>query len=222
MFGPIMHFTVGEHSIKMAPIKRDEMELFIADGGMQSHTVTRYLGMQIAPTIDDELEWFDRVRKDSTSRSWGIYVLQEDQWLLIGNTALHNMDGKTFPLAISGCQIFRPEFWGLGIVGCCHRARTMYAFDQLNLSTVRSSVMAGNDASLKALERVGYVRVGLERNQSFRDGRWLHKRNLEMVNPSKEAWCSWWHGEHIPNSFRSARTKTLQALEWAHQNVKLL
>ncbi len=222
MFGSIMQFAANQHNIKLAPISKDEVNQFVTDGGMQLNSVTRYLNGLVCPVLEDEYEWYEKARIDRTSITWGVYVEVKKEWRLIGTTALHLMTDKPYKGAVSGFMIFRPEWWGKGIATHCHRARTMYAFDKLNLTVVRSAVMTANEASRKAIERIGYVQVSIERNAGFSDGRWLHMRNFEMVNPSRLPWQSWWHGENPGKAFREARKRTLAALEWARANVELL
>jgi RimJ/RimL family protein N-acetyltransferase len=221
MFGPIMEFEVGELNIRLAPLSREVMPEFIANGGMQSHPVTQYLGRRFAPVLEDEFEYFDRMRKDETAVAWGIYVRVNDEWLLIGNTSLEDLHHvKGIHRGRSGIVIFRPEWWGKGIAKHAHRARTVYAFDHLNMNVVRSAVFNGNDGSLKALQQVGYVQVALERNEQFLNGEWVDKLDLEMVNPSKMGWLIWFHGRPVPTAFRRARPKTQAALEWAREHVR--
>jgi RimJ/RimL family protein N-acetyltransferase len=232
MFGPIMEFPVGDLVVRMAPLKRSDMPEFVKNGGMQRYSVSKYLAVNFAPVEEDEYEWFDKVRADKTSRAWGVYVRPEQsgedgaelpEWELVGTSALHDIASPYgLATAVSGFQIFKPEYWNRGIASRCHMARAMYGFDMLNLTAIRSAVMEGNEASYKALQKLGYVHVHSDRNESFRDGQWLHKHNFLLVNPAQDAWRNWWHGEESPPNFRGARTRALDALEWAHGNVTLL
>ena len=74
-FGPIMRFKVGDLDIELAPLTHESMSEFVNlshGGGMQRHQVTRYLGRRLAPTVEDEHEWFDKTRADRTSIVWGM------------------------------------------------------------------------------------------------------------------------------------------------------
>lgn len=220
-FGPIMRFRVGELQIELAPLKREDIPSFIDNGGMQSHIVTKYLGRRLAPTLEDEYEWFDKTRSDQSSIIWGIYVVDGAKRLLVGNTGLHHVGEGVMRYAVTGCMIFQPEYWGKGIAGCAHRARTWYTFTQVQppIVQLRSAVMDGNNASQKALENVGYVPVFYERNDGYVDGKIIGKTSLDCVNPLGHAWASWWHGDPVPKRYRLARLRTLQAFDWAHEHV---
>jgi len=161
-------------SIELAPIQKSEMDSFIKDGGMQSYEVTKFLGLTTAPVSEDEAEWFDKVRSDMGSVTWGIYVIDDDgSRTLIGSTSLHGLDNqgtRPYFTATSGYLVVKPEYWGKGIAGACHRARTMYAFDMLGLVMIRSAAITHNEGSWRALQSVGYVIMGSDRMHGYYQG----------------------------------------------------
>lgn len=222
-FGATMRMKVGELTIELAAIPKSLAGEFVAgDGGMQLHSVHRYLSHRTAPTVQDEEEWYDKVRQNKDELAWGIWVVDGDKRTLIGNTALFNIEGTHFRQATSGSLIFRQEYWGKGIASAIHKARTWYAFNQLGLTRIKSAVVDGNHGSRKALERTGYSLVYVERNELFVDGTHRHMNCLECLNPRPESWNRWWHGEHPPKLAREARQRTLTALSWADEHVTLL
>lgn len=228
-FGPIMRFQVGELQIELAPLTRESMSEFVDithGGGMQRHTVTRYLGRRNAPVLEDEYEWFDKVRADTSNFVWGIWVVEDDTRTLIGNSSLNEIgvDGHSgfIRQATSGSQIFRPEYWGKGIAGSAHKARTWYAFTQLGLHRIKSAVIQGNEGSSRALLRSGYTYVFTERNEQYVDGKLLHMDCYECLNPLDMFWRQWWHGDRPPADSVRARQLTRDALAWAEQYVTLM
>ncbi len=227
-FGPIMRFVVDELQVELAPLTRESMSEFVAydhGGGMQRHSVTRYLGRRLAPVLEDEHEWFDKVRADQSSVIWGIWVVENGERRLIGNSGLHGIgqDGSAgfIRQATSGSMIFRPEYWGRGIASAGHKARTWYAFEHLGLHRIKSAVVRGNGGSSKALGRSGYLFVYTERNEHFVDGQLCHMDCYECLNPLDLFWRQWWHGDRAPAAAHQARRVTLRAMEWAKENVEL-
>lgn len=227
-FGPIMRLKVGEFNIELAPLTRESMSEFVNlthGGGMQRYSVTRYLGRQIAPVLEDETDWFDKVRKDATSIVWGIWMIDGDNRTLIGNSSLNGIgeDGHSgfIRQTTSGSMIFRPEYWGKGIASAAHKARTWYAFQHLGLHRIKSAVIQGNGGSSKALGRSGYTYVYTERNETFVDGELRHLDCFECLNPLDLFWKQWWHGDRPPQASLNARKLTLDTLKWAEENVKL-
>lgn len=70
----------GPH-IELAPLTSESVQECISyehGGGMQRHGVTRYLGMGMAPTAEDEQEWFDKICKDQHKLVWGIWLIEND------------------------------------------------------------------------------------------------------------------------------------------------
>lgn len=221
-FGPIMRFSVGELQIELAPLTKEVVSEFV-NPGMQQASITRYLKMRSAPVLEDELEWFEKVRAEKDSLVWGIWVVEGENRTLIGNSALHEIainHGKMHQ-ATSGSLIFRKEYWGKGIASAAHKARTWYAFHELGLHRIMSAVIHGNEGSLKALTRSGYTLVYVERNTVFADGQIRHQNNLECLNPRDPFWSQWWHGEKPTAEAIEARRLTRKALAWAEANVEL-
>lgn len=221
-FGPIMRLRAGELHIELAPLSRNDMPRYIENGGMQSHTVTQFLGRRTAPVLEDEHEWFDKTRTDKNVVMWGIWVNGKGGRTLIGSSSLHNIDDWNLRICVSGSVIFEPSYWGKGIGSHCHKARTWYGFRQLRLDAIRSSALLCNERSWRALVGSGYAQVGIVRNSRFVNGRFEHELNLECINPDPHVWRQWWHGDRVPAVFQQARKNTQAALEWADAHVQLL
>lgn len=223
MFGPIMRFkTHKDLQIEMAPLKRELMGEFVQDGGMQSYEVLKFLGRSSAAVLEDEYDWYDKTREGKDDIIWGIYVIEGDKKMLVGTTGLHDINGTAYSpckSATSGFMIFRPEYWGRGIAGACHRARTMYAFDILGLVCIRSRVIFENTASRRAVESVGYAIHHTDRMGGLYKGEPRQDYALLCINPDKYVWGYWWRGVKPAKKWRDARVKTTAAMAWARTNV---
>ena len=218
-FGPIIRFTVSDIKIELAPLTKQSVQEFIVDGGLQTHSVHRYL-TTTAQVAEDEDEWFEKTRVDKASITWGIWDISDGR-KLIGSSALHGIGGETILQATSGSLIFRPEYWGKGIASAAHKARTWYGFNQLGLTRIKSGVLDGNVGSWKALERSGYTLVYIERNEKFVDGRYVDQLCLECINPDPIRWTLWWGTRRPTRKALEARKRTRNALSWAEDHVSL-
>ena len=227
-FGPIMRLKAGELTIELAPLTKEVMGEFINlehGGGMQRLEVRRYTSSVTAPVLEDEYDWFEKTRQSKDSIVWGIWVIEDDKRILIGNTSLFSFSeghAKLILQATSASMIFRQEYWGRGIASSIHKARTWFAFQHLGLHRVKSAVIQGNVGSLKALSRSGYSLVYVERNEQFVSGQLRHLDCLECLNPNEPFWGQWWHGDRPPRRAFEARRCTQVALAWAEENVELL
>ena len=222
-FGPMMRFTVGELLIELSAFSKDDMQEFI-NPGMNQFSVNRYLAQHVSHTIEDEQEWYEKVRTEKNSIKWGIWVVEGEKKTLIGESSLSDIfinDAKMHQ-ATSGSVIFRKEYWGRGIASAAHKARTLYAFKHMGMHRIMSAVIHGNGGSLKALSRSGYTLVYVERNTVFVEGKARHQDNLECLNPNQPFWNWWWNGERPTKRALEARELTKAALAWAEENVELL
>ena len=219
-FGPIMRFQVDGLHIELGPLTKAILWKFISPG-MNQISVSRYLERHVANTIEDEEDWYERTRKDATRLIWGIWVIDGDVRTLIGNSVLFDITHDHIRQATSGSLIFRKEYWGRGIASAAHKARTLYAFQELGLHRIMSAVIQGNGGSLKALQRSGYNLVYIERNTVFTNGRLHHQDNLECLNPNDPFWSQWWHGERPTKRSLEARQLTHAAFDWATEHVEL-
>lgn len=223
MLGPIMDVRVNDTlTVRLAPFSREDAKQFVAAGGLQARSITRYLGLWFAPTEEQEQEWYDKAIKDEARLIWGIWDTSGKTPKLIGNTAL--VDLQVFPVRqmTSGSIITNKSYWGRGIGSAVHKARTWYGFKEFGLVRIKSAVMLPNIGSKKALARSGYFVHSIERNIQFTEGQFVHQENLECLNPSEHEWTRWWGDDAPSKEALAARKVTQEALAWADQNVTLL
>lgn len=227
-FGPIMRLTIDDLAIEMAPLTRESVGEFVDiehGGGLQRHSVNRFLDSQFAPVLEDEQDWFDRKRASKDEILWGIWHTMGDMRTLIGSSGIHNLgvrDTGYIRQASSGSVIFRPDYWNKGIGSAAHKARTWYAFQHLGLHCIKSDAIASNRGSCKALSRSGYMYSHTERNDLFVDGKMHDLRHYECLNPNDTFWDQWWLGDEPTASAIEARQITREAMSWAERNVTLI
>ncbi|HEV8438643.1 MAG TPA: GNAT family protein [Methylomirabilota bacterium] len=131
--------------------------------------VTRYLVYRNPLTTKQQEDWLETIAKDEHVVLWAITVKENDR--LIGNTAVERISWRN-RRGESGIVIGEKDAWGKGYATEAMRLRTRYAFNELGLNKVVTWVILPNDASRRALERVGYRQCGLMRRHQFVDGHW--------------------------------------------------
>lgn len=186
MFGPTMRVMFDGFGVTLRAPKKAEVEAIAPIfSSMKTHMYTM---RTYAATPEDEGEWYERVRKDTAACQWGIVPDGEDA--IVGFTGLHGIDPISMSCT-SGIIIARTDLHGKGIATRAHLARTMFAADFLNRYTIQSHVRVPNEASFRALERVGYMRTGKHIANWYRDGKymdtyvlsWLHPERLMFTKP---------------------------------------
>lgn len=219
--GPTMKLrtSTGMH-IELAPFTRDDCKAFVE--GFSKESVTQYLEFHASQTFELEQKWYDKMVENKTCYAWGIWVVENGERKLIGNTAINDIDQKHIIQATTGSVITDTAYWGKGIASAAHKARTWYAFRKYGLIRLKSAVLQTNTASRKALEKSGYDLVYVERCVQFKDGGLVHQDCLECLNPDDWAWRQWWGNDRPTRKAIESRAKTLEVLDWAEQNVELL
>lgn len=203
----------GRKVLLRAPSKNDLSELVAHFSSMKIHMFTNGL---FAQTLENETEWFEKNRKDPDSCLW---LIQPDGYdLPVGVTGLHGLVNLGNSSS-SGIIIWDPEWWGKGIASSAHIGRTFFAANFLNRFSIHSSVRTANNASRRALERVGYTVWGEEPCDDFRDGKWLSTYHLIWIRPDMANFL--FNGD-IPERYIPGIEKSKNALEIAKTEVVFL
>jgi [ribosomal protein S5]-alanine N-acetyltransferase len=161
MLGPIL---VGER-ITLGPILPEYLPNYCR--WFADLEITAYLKTIMPFTLKQEEEWLERVARSETDVVWAILADGEH----IGGTGLHRINW-IHRRAMSGIAIGERRCWGRGYATEAMRLRTAFAFENLGLEKVWTTVLTENVASRRALEKVGYREVGIQRRHHYRLGRW--------------------------------------------------
>ena len=74
-------------------------------------------------------------------------------------------------------------FWGSGVMSEAVRHFTAWAFEHLQLHRIYANVFAGNEASVRVLEKAGYEREGRLRASVFKNGQVLDQFVYARIKP---------------------------------------
>ena len=116
-------------------------------------------------TERDAEGWLALARAQPDRLNWAIEV----EGAAVGCVGLE-------PLADVGAQTTHigywlgEAFWGRGIMTAAVRAISDHAFSPLGFARIETPVFAWNPASMRVLEKCGYVREGVLRRSVFKDG----------------------------------------------------
>ena len=90
---------------------------------------------------------------------WAIADAATDE--MVGTIGLNHFDERNRRAEI-GYQIVR-RHWGQGIATAAGAALVAFGFETLSLNRIEATVLVGNDASMRVLEKLGFEREGLLR-----------------------------------------------------------
>jgi RimJ/RimL family protein N-acetyltransferase len=163
MLGPVLE---GER-VRLVPLQPEFFPTYVR--WFADMAVTRYLMYRTPFTLKQEEEWYEETARDLHKIMWAVTVKATGR--LIGNSGLDRIDWRS-RRAESGTVIGERDEWGKGYATEVMHLRTACAFHELGLEKICTSVVLPNDASRRALERVGYRQCGLWRRHMLVDGHW--------------------------------------------------
>jgi ribosomal-protein-alanine N-acetyltransferase len=116
-------------------------------------------------TLADARAWIAHAASDEQPTSFAIDVEGE----VVGGIGLRLNEDVERTSAEIGYWVGR-AYWGRGIATDAVRAVTEHAFTTHDLTRVYALPFAENAASIRVLEKAGYVREGLLRRSAIKDG----------------------------------------------------
>ncbi len=131
--------------------------------------VMRYLQRSRPGSMEDTLENIrnnQELIQKQDGISWVVELKGEN--LLAGVIGYWRMKKEYMRPEIG--YLLLPQYWGKGIMSEAIRAIIRYGFEQMNAHTIEADINPENDASAKILERHGFVREGLFRENVFFEG----------------------------------------------------
>ncbi len=117
-----------------------------------------------------ERKFIEQADEDPNAAHFAIVLHQGDR--LIGSTALRDIRWKDRCCEF-GIMIGDADCRGKGYGTEATRLMLKYAFETLNLNRVQLGVLAFNEFGIRAYERAGFVREGVQREYLFTDGRYV-------------------------------------------------
>ena len=143
--------------------------------------VLQYLDKAPAKSIDEATAFIERIKKDQQSNNgilWGITL--KDDPTLIGTIGFWRIEKEHYRVEI-GYQL-HPEEQGKGLMQEAIQEVLQYGFATMKLHSVEANVNPSNAASIKLLEKNGFVREGYFRENYYYDGKFLDSAIYSLVS----------------------------------------
>jgi ribosomal-protein-alanine N-acetyltransferase len=157
-----------------APLPQDAAAVL---GIIGDPEVTRYLNLPTFTTLTEAQEALERLQQRFTARDairWAIVLVEHNE--MIGTVGLLRFDFEHRHAEV-GYEIAR-RWWGRGLTSEAAAAVIRYGFSVLGLHRIEAGVLPGNDASVRVLQKLGFVEEGTRRDYlhakgSFHSFRWF-------------------------------------------------
>lgn len=141
----------------------EEVDLEFVRDNVNDPDVWRTLGMDRPNNMKDEERWLERISEEDDD----VHLLMADDGEAVGSIGLHVNQG--WGVGEFGYWV-AADHWGNGYCSAAVRLMSEYAFDHLRLHKVAAGVYDHNPGSATVLEKVGFEREGVHREEAFVDG----------------------------------------------------
>ncbi len=140
--------------------------------------------------MDGEVKWYeDLVTNSDANRVFAIREINGEKFA--GLVGLHQINWKTGTAYVG--YLLRKEFWGKGYMTEAVSLVMDYAFNDMDLRKLTSSVLEPNNASRRVLEKNGFKQSGLFREVQFIRGfGYVNEIHFDIL---RKEWDSTKHSE---------------------------
>ncbi len=170
--------------------ERLTLRLIIADDAPEvfalrtDDRVLRYIGKEKLKDLDEAKALIES-RNSGIGKNeailWGITLKEENK--VIGSICLFNIS-KEHCRGEIGYEL-HPDLHGKGLMQEAITAALDYAFNTMKLHTLAANVAPENAASIKVLERNGFMKEAHFRENFFFKGEFLDTAVYSLINPHK-------------------------------------
>lgn len=156
----------------------DQQELFILRSDPR---ILEYIHTQPAATPDHALAFIEminsRVEQNETA-FWGITTGEKDS--LIGTCVLWHIQKEHHRAEVG--YVLHPDYWRRGLAKEALAAMISYGFNELKLHSLEAQVAPQNIASIRVLEKTGFVKDGYFRENFYHEGNFLDTAVYSLIN----------------------------------------
>lgn len=147
--------------------------------GMNDLDVTRGLTVRYPLSMEDEVQWINRVRTVTFDNAHFVVEVKTDARIL-GAVGLRGAtpEDRTADLGIVICDKAR---WGKGYGSDAVRTACRFGFTQMGLARIELWVLDDNDQARRAYEKVGFTHEGTARSRIFHRGRRLDEHLMGLL-----------------------------------------
>lgn len=120
------------------------------------------------PYTDESADWWINMVTEQDGKT-GLWRVIYYDGVLVGNTSVEQKSDVYDCDAELGYMVLT-EYWGKGIATAAAREICALAFEKLDITRITSQVYAPNAASIRVLEKTGFVKEGILKNAVRKNG----------------------------------------------------
>ena len=158
-------FWVGEKLYLRVLSEEDVTDEYVS--WLSDRDVTKYMTWRAFPSTPTDIREYIKGKKRGESLFLGMLEKKTDKH--IGNINLGPIDWINRRAEVS-MMIGNKDYWGKGYMTEAFELVINHAFNTLNLNKLKAGTEADNISAVNLFEKTGWVREGLLKNETFRDG----------------------------------------------------
>lgn len=161
--------------LTLRAVTRDDLPRYVK--WLSDEEVIRHLSLYLPMTIDDESEWFESQRKNSSVHN---FAMELNDGTHIGSVGLMNIDQR-IQMAELGIVIGDKTQWGKGYGGEAIDLLLAFSFNTLNMNRIYLRVDTDNVYAIRCYKRCGFVTEGEYRQVTFRNGQFGNQLFMSVL-----------------------------------------
>ena len=157
----------------------DAPEIFIF---RSDERILKFIDIPKANDIGDALAFIHKINKfihDNECIYWGVASKEDDK--LIGTICMWNILKEHYRSEIG--FVLHPDQQGKGLMSEALIAISAYAFNEMKLHSIEGRVHPGNTASIKLMERNGFIREAYFKEDYFLNGKFGDTAVYSLLAP---------------------------------------
>jgi diamine N-acetyltransferase len=171
--------------VRLRAIERQDLPRFVE--WLNDPEVIKGLLFHSPLSLAEEEGWFEAMlKRPPAEHPMGIEILEGNQWVMIGNCGIHNIDWRCRSADV-GIFIGEKRQWNQGYGTLAMQLLLQHCFESLNLNRVALEVYEDNLRAIRSYEKAGFVQEGRKRQAMYKDGQYL---DILMMSILRHEWMS--------------------------------
>lgn len=182
----ILDLSISTKRLHLSPLQESDIDEIYAVLSTYPE-ITKFLTFD-PPTCREDTENFVNwmiPRMPEQDMIWTVRM----EGVFIGLAGINDIERKVLAWDIHNGNMgywFVPHVAGKGIATEIGAAVIAQGFGRLGLHKISARVTVGNGASERVLEKLGFEKVGIQKQQFFRHGKWWDCAWVELLNKKLE------------------------------------
>lgn len=178
-FGPFPHLTTDRLLLRQL-VADDEDEIFVL---RSDERILEHLINPKCQSLEEARQFIEKINSNIANNEsiyWGICL--KDNVKLIGTICIWNISEEDSRAEIG--YVLHPDFQGNGLMSEAIDAVIGYGFKTIMLHSLEANVAPNNSASIKILEKKGFVKEAHFKENVFFNGKFIDSAVYSLLNPN--------------------------------------